>query len=249
MFIKWLIDTGCAHDLLSEKDAQRLGARGCTVPLLTFETAGGLVSTDKGAKVWIPEFQEEVQPHALATGTPAVLSVGARCMEMGYSFIWMAGHLPYFIKPNGWIVRLEVSHNIPYLRPGRQICQPAEPKQVNVVPGVPGVTVDAPSMEQQEPMEHVEDLAPGGGARSVTVPESTDHWIAHDDKVIRIHWRPRRALFTPEDTGCPVDIAQLTSARVTHYQFDDGEWHVLEDIWSGPESDKFLGKKWTEETV
>ncbi len=93
---------------------------------------------------------------------------------------------------------------------------------MHVVPGVPGVTVDAPSMEQQEPIEHTEGLELGDSDQSVTVPRSTDHWIAHDNKAIRIHWRPRRALFTPEDSECPVDTAQLTAARVTHYRFADG---------------------------
>ncbi len=91
VLIKWLIDTGCGHDLLSRKDMLALKAKPCQVTPLTFETAGGLVTTDLGASVWINEFEEAVKPHVLQKETPSVLSVGARCMEMGYSFIWLPG--------------------------------------------------------------------------------------------------------------------------------------------------------------
>ncbi len=103
---------------------------------LTFETAGGLVTTGLGASVWINEPEAEVQPHVLHTPTPAVPSVRARCMKLGYYFIWLPGQNPYFVKPDRLIGRLEVYHNIPYLRPGRRCCQPREPSSEAAVPGV-----------------------------------------------------------------------------------------------------------------
>ncbi len=118
VLIKWLIDTGCGHDLLSRKDMLALRAKPCRVSPLTFETAGGLVTTDIGASVWINEFEEDLRSHILHTDTPAVLSVGARCVEMGCSFIWLPRQNPYFVNPDGLIIRLEVHHNIPYLPPG-----------------------------------------------------------------------------------------------------------------------------------
>ncbi len=39
---KWLIDTGCGYDLISVRDAQKLGLKICTVSPLAFETAGGI---------------------------------------------------------------------------------------------------------------------------------------------------------------------------------------------------------------
>ncbi len=53
--LKWLIDTGCGHDLLSELTRQQLRAALCAIEPLKFETAGGLVTTGCGAHVWIPE--------------------------------------------------------------------------------------------------------------------------------------------------------------------------------------------------
>ena len=48
-------------------------------------------------------------------------------MKMGYSFIWPARGLPYFILPNGNLVYLEVIGDIPYLRPGARESRPRAP--------------------------------------------------------------------------------------------------------------------------
>ena len=56
--------------------------------------------------------------------TPAVLSLGRRCMKEGYSFVWLRGEVPYFIRPDGLIVHLEVHGDIPYLVAGSAVCQP-----------------------------------------------------------------------------------------------------------------------------
>ncbi len=121
---------------------------------MAFEAAGGIVTTDRGASVYMPELNETATPHVLDTGTPAVLSVGARCMEQGYSFIWMAGEAPYFLKPDGSKVRLEVRHNIPYLRPGKPQCQPMSPRNAVLVPSIPS--------EIRQP----DEVADTGGAES-----------------------------------------------------------------------------------
>ena len=47
--------------------------------------------------------------------TPAVLSMGMRCMRMGYNFHWPAGLDPVFIRPDNKHVRLKVIGDIPYL--------------------------------------------------------------------------------------------------------------------------------------
>ena len=50
--------------------------------------------------------------------TPAVLSIGRRCMDYGYEFRWPAGKLPYFITPSGVKVTLVVEDYVPYLLTG-----------------------------------------------------------------------------------------------------------------------------------
>ena len=60
------------------------------------------------------ELKETVQPFVLDE-TPTVLSVGRRCMKMGYSFHWICGKLPFMIMPEKEIVHLHVKDDIPYL--------------------------------------------------------------------------------------------------------------------------------------
>jgi hypothetical protein len=47
---------------------------------------------------------------------PAVLSIGQRCLDHGYSFRWPAGKLPHFFTPSGVKVKFIVEDYIPYLR-------------------------------------------------------------------------------------------------------------------------------------
>ena len=81
---------------------------------LVLMTAGGLVNVDKTADIYVKELDERIQPLVLKS-TPAVLSVGMRCMKMGYAFHWPAGETPYFITPNGSRVDLKVRGLVPYL--------------------------------------------------------------------------------------------------------------------------------------
>ena len=54
----------------------------------------------------------------LLKSTPALLSVGKRCMEEGYSFIWRAGKTPYLVDRSGVTHPLQVKDNVPYLLDG-----------------------------------------------------------------------------------------------------------------------------------
>ena len=47
--------------------------------------------------------------------TPAVLSVGVRCMEQGYSFVWPADSKPYFIRPDHKVIELNVDGRVPVI--------------------------------------------------------------------------------------------------------------------------------------
>ena len=93
--------------------------------LVTFETANGPTETTEVAEIYIEELGSEILPYVLKT-TPAVISVGQRCEDFGYSFIWISGQTPFFITPEQTQIFLEVQGNIPYLRPGAQLCQPRE---------------------------------------------------------------------------------------------------------------------------
>ena len=97
----WLFDTGCGHDLVSKRDVSHLLRRvHPAVEPLYLKTANGRTRADKVIDIYVDEIAEEVQPYILDS-TPAVLSVGVRCAEMGYKFIWRAAGDPYFFLPSG----------------------------------------------------------------------------------------------------------------------------------------------------
>jgi hypothetical protein len=87
-----------------------------------------------------------VHPAVGRDGRAAVFSIGKRCLEMGYAFYWPPfSERPFFVKPDGSRVTMEVEGNIPY-RGGREVDNacPAE--------GADGPDVDAEHDEDVEDM-------------------------------------------------------------------------------------------------
>ena len=126
---RWLVDTGCGYDLVSKEHTAsiRRWVRKAVHPR-TFQTANGVTTTEKVARMTVGEFGEEVAPYILDS-TPPVLSVGYRCMNLGYSFIWPKGEDPYLLLPNGSICPLVTKGDVPYLYPGNSQCQPKTSKK------------------------------------------------------------------------------------------------------------------------
>ena len=130
----WLIDTGWDHDLVRMKD---LGADMAHILVadrpLTFNTANGKTKATEQAPLYCAELDENLLACVLGC-TFGVLSVGKRCMHLGYSFIWLAGQKPYFVTPGGTIVHLEVKDDIPYIRVGSAECAPQDAAGTRRVP-------------------------------------------------------------------------------------------------------------------
>ena len=87
---------------------------------MTFNTANGLAPTTEQAHIKVKELTQAVQAYLMAR-SPSVLSMGMRCMEQAFSFIWANRRTPYLFWQNKTIIRLRVSGNIPYLVPGDPI--------------------------------------------------------------------------------------------------------------------------------
>ena len=78
--MKFIMDTGCGYDLISHRKARELDLdvhEGND--RMVFLTANGITETREVAKCSVDSFQEEAKPFILEQ-TPAVLSVGMRCM-------------------------------------------------------------------------------------------------------------------------------------------------------------------------
>ena len=78
-------------------------------------------SSTKQGKVFVPRLGKTIDPY-LVKSTPAVLSVGMRCIDDGYDFVWIGSKRedPYFVKPDGKTIPLTVNDYVPYLaaKPG-----------------------------------------------------------------------------------------------------------------------------------
>ena len=109
---KWLLDTGCGHDLISQKmvgdgPVRRLDEE----EIISFTTANGRITTEIVAPMFCEELKDMVEPLVLPD-TPAVLSIGRRCMHMGYGFYWHPGRNPYLVTPEGNVVPLLLRHSV-----------------------------------------------------------------------------------------------------------------------------------------
>ena len=107
------MDTGCGTGLISQKDVDR-----CALDTfhkgkpLALNTAGGPAETSLRAQLHIAEIEQTASASVLPD-TPAVLTIGRRCMHEGFSFIWPDGKSPYLIRPDGIIAPLIVYGDTP----------------------------------------------------------------------------------------------------------------------------------------
>ena len=116
--VKFIMDTGCGYDLISQRKAQELGLNVHEGnDRMVFMTANGITETREVAKCTVDSFGEEAKPFVLEQ-TPAVFSVGMRCMKLGYTFVWPPGNQPFMINPSGKRIDLHSKDDIPYLIPG-----------------------------------------------------------------------------------------------------------------------------------
>ncbi len=111
----YLVDTECAQYLIT-RDAV-LGRIYQSKEAITFSTSAGLVDkrnirarhTLMGGNLAAWELED----------TPWALSIGTRCMQMGFSFIRVAKSVPIMIGPDGSRIEFSVHDNIPYFKVGQ----------------------------------------------------------------------------------------------------------------------------------
>ena len=101
--IKFLMDTGCGHDLISQKKIEKHDLETLVTPEpISFQNA---------------HFKEPINAYVLGD-TLSVLSVGKRCMNQNYGFVWPPGREPFMINPDRKRISLFVNGDIPYVRVG-----------------------------------------------------------------------------------------------------------------------------------
>ena len=107
--IKFLMDTGCGHDLISQKKIEKHNLETLVPPEpISFLTANGVTDTDLVSNFQTESFKEPINAYVL-DDTPSVLSIGKRCMNHDYGFVWPPGREPFMIDPEGKRISLFVN--------------------------------------------------------------------------------------------------------------------------------------------
>ena len=95
------MDTGCGHDLTSQKKIAKHELETLVTPEpISFQTANGITDTDLVSNCQTESFAEPINAYVLHD-TPSVLSVGKRCANQNYGFVWPPGRDPFMISPEG----------------------------------------------------------------------------------------------------------------------------------------------------
>ena len=111
---RFIMDSGSGHDLISAKKIDRMDLPTYDDSVVNFHTANGVTSSTKRSDIKFEAFDEPAQAHILED-TPSVISMGKRCVDLGYSFIWPSGKTPYMLDANGNIIEMTVKDYIPYV--------------------------------------------------------------------------------------------------------------------------------------
>ena len=79
-------------------------------------TANGESSSSKQGRVFVPKLGKTIIDPYLVRSSPPVASVGMRCVDDGYDFVWRGskGEPPYMVKPNRERIELVVRDYVPY---------------------------------------------------------------------------------------------------------------------------------------
>ena len=77
----------------------------------------------------------------------------------------------------------------------------------------------------------------------------TDYWTREPGCWVRVHKRPRRALFTPLGTFGGPPVSDLSVHRVTMLEYVDRSADIVSDRWCDKNGRRLMSKKWTGRTV
>ena len=114
--VSWLVDSGSESDLVSKGMLRDVSAQSCRAAEhpISLVTANGSTEASEVADVKLSALPDPVHPYVL-DHTPAVLSVGTRCVDQGYSFVWPANGKPILVRPDDKVVQLKIEGHVPVL--------------------------------------------------------------------------------------------------------------------------------------
>ena len=90
------MDTGCGYDIIARSKVLAIQSRFKRAKeVINFTGVGGPTSTRSVVPITVEELDCIVEPFVLEQ-TPAVLTIGGRCMQGEYSFVWLNRSAPFF---------------------------------------------------------------------------------------------------------------------------------------------------------
>ena len=126
--MEWIADTGSAQDLVSRNEIQGVNDFESSKPV-NMMTANEPNYADRQSRIYIPSIGSTTEPYVLSD-SPSVLSVGQKCMDEGFDFVWRANCRPYFKDSEGNKVYMDVRDNVPYLKSWKEnVALPVRPVQ------------------------------------------------------------------------------------------------------------------------
>ena len=195
--IAWIVDTGSAQERVCRNMVHPSSIYDSDCPL-DLTTANG---ASHQAEVHVSCLNKDINLYGLPD-TPAVVSVGMRCLLDGWDFAWRAFSRPYFKKSDGERVKLEIKDYVPYL-----------PSSSGAVPAAVGIPFDwsdasgnrTPMTESKTapaPADDSEEYGPSESDREDHKPE-----VDPDDLIVggEIAPGPPSAV-TPGFDGEPSDL-------------------------------------------
>ena len=102
---KFILDSGSGHDLIAARKVERMDLTTCQDDAVNFHTANGVTISTSTVDLDFEAFEETANVHVLED-TPSVISMGKRCMDHGYSFVWPSGKDPYLVDKNANIIKM-----------------------------------------------------------------------------------------------------------------------------------------------
>ena len=179
---------------------------------MSMEPANGKIQTRTTVSFPNVPMNQDFAPYALAI-CPAVISVGRRCVNDGYEFHWCPGTSPYFVRPDGQRVLLEVENYVPYIPevalacPGSvpsvsPLCRPF-PRRSPALLLTPIEITPLGSSEYWVTLSWLPITLPGNCPRIEKATTSDGVWTETPHFWICSHRTPRASLFVPADLPVP----------------------------------------------
>ena len=115
----FLVDSGASHNTLKDQQA-RTAFEQWIVDLpdaVTLETANKDVGAYQGIKARVAAWDVPAE-YLLVNESPELISLGERCTQWGFIFLWNGPKQPIFISPDyQYIIILDVDHSVPIWGP------------------------------------------------------------------------------------------------------------------------------------